>query len=78
MNTSELRSHVLLNQYAPMQNLELLENPSQSFFTDIQTRKQAKTARDSWKKQNKKNAKWHSSALVACEPVASLQQKRQG
>lgn len=62
-----------------MQDLELLEKPSHSFFTDIQQdQRQENNARDSWKKQNKKNAKWHSSVLVACEPVASLQQKRQG
>lgn len=36
-------TYVLLNQYAPMQNLDLLEKPSQSLFTDIQTQKQETT-----------------------------------
>ena len=76
-----LRSYVRLAQpNTPMQKsrisrktFPILLHRYADLYLDRETRPKARKARDSWKKQNKKNAKWHSSALVACEPVASLQ-----
>lgn len=54
-----------------MQSLELLEKPSQSFYTDIRLRARPKSRETRFMKEA--DAKRHSSALVASEPVASLQ-----